>query len=119
MLGYTQSLATLLGDFGPRVVDVAIAEVASAMSFNRITQFSYNGEIEGRDIRTIPRALVRCADGWVSIFIYDNRWRHACRGLGLDDLVDDPRFASEASRLKQLDRVYCRARSAPRLPVGR
>ena len=100
VLGYTQSLATLLGDFGPRVVDVAIAEVASAMSFNRITQFSYNGEIEGRDIRTIPRALARCADGWVSIFIYDNRWRHACRGLGLDDLVDDPRFASEASRLK-------------------
>ena len=100
VLGYTQSLATLLGDFGPRVVNVAIAEVASAMSFNRITQFSYNGEIEGRDIRTIPRALVRCADGWVSIFIYDNRWRHACRGLGLDDLVDDPRFASEASRLR-------------------
>jgi crotonobetainyl-CoA:carnitine CoA-transferase CaiB-like acyl-CoA transferase len=99
VLGYTQSLATLLGDFGPRVVDVAIAEVAAAMSFNRITQFSYNGEVEGRDIRTIPRALVRCADGWVSIFIYDNRWRHACRGLGLDDLADDPRFASEASRL--------------------
>lgn len=100
VLGYTQTLATLLGDFGARVVDVAIAEVASAMSFNRITQFSYNGEIEGRDIRTIPRALVRCADGWVSIFIYDNRWRHACRGLGLDDLVDDPRFASESSRLR-------------------
>ena len=28
VLGYTQSVATLLGDFGPRVVDVAIAEVA-------------------------------------------------------------------------------------------
>jgi crotonobetainyl-CoA:carnitine CoA-transferase CaiB-like acyl-CoA transferase len=100
-IGYLQSVATLLnGHAFAGVVDVAIAEVAESMSFNRITQFSYNGEIEGRDIRTIPRALVRCADGWVSIFIYDNRWRQACRGLGLQDLVDDPRFATESSRLK-------------------
>src|SRR5262249_20793451 len=76
---YIQSVATLLRASGTaRSIDVAIAEVAASMSFNRITQFSYNGEIEGRDIRTIPRAIVRCADGWASIFIYDNRWRHAC-----------------------------------------
>ncbi len=101
VIGYIQSLAALLAPAAaPRLVDVSIAEVAASMSFNRITQFSYNGEIEGRDIRTIPRAIVRCADGWASIFIYDNRWRHACRGLGLDDLVDDRRFSSEASRLK-------------------
>ena len=100
VIGYIQSLATLLTQSRiDRSIDVAIAEVAASMSFNRITQFSYNGEIEGRDIRTIPRAIVRCADGWVSIFIYDNRWRHACRGLGLGELVDDPRFADEASRL--------------------
>jgi crotonobetainyl-CoA:carnitine CoA-transferase CaiB-like acyl-CoA transferase len=100
VIGYIQSVATLLAqDDRARTIDVAIAEVAASMCFNRITQFSYNGEIEGRDIRTIPRAIVRCVDGWASIFIYDNRWRHACRGLGLDDLVDDPRFASEASRL--------------------
>lgn len=101
VIGYIQSVATLLAVSGViRSIDVAIAEVAASMSFNRVTQFSYNSEIEGRDIRTIPRAIVRCADGWVSIFIYDNRWRHACRGLGLDDLADDPRFANEASRLR-------------------
>jgi crotonobetainyl-CoA:carnitine CoA-transferase CaiB-like acyl-CoA transferase len=101
VIGYIQSVAALLAPADePRLIDVAIAEVAASMSFNRITQFSYNGEIEGRDIRTIPRAIVRCADGWVSIFIYDNRWRQACRGLGLDDLADDPRFASEARRLR-------------------
>ena len=100
-IGYIESVAALLGGGGvQRLIDVAIAEVAASMSFNRITQFSYNGEIEGRDIRTIPRALVKCADGWVSVFIYDNRWRHACRGLGLDDLADDPRFASEPLRLR-------------------
>jgi crotonobetainyl-CoA:carnitine CoA-transferase CaiB-like acyl-CoA transferase len=101
VIGYIETVATLLANSGDaRSIDVAIAEVAASMSFNRVTQFSYNGEIEGRDIRTIPRAILRCADGWVSIFIYDNRWRQACRGLGLDDLVDDPRFANEASRLR-------------------
>lgn len=100
VIGYVQTVATLFAGLRvSRSIDVAIAEVAASMCFNRVTQFSYNGEIEDRDIRTIPRAIVRCADGWASIFIYDNRWRHACRGLGLDDLVDDPRFASEASRL--------------------
>lgn len=99
VIGYIESVAALLADSASRSIDVAIAEVAASMSFNRVTQFSYNREIEGRDIRTIPRAIVRCADGWVSIFIYDNRWRQACRGLGLEDLVDDPRFADEASRL--------------------
>jgi crotonobetainyl-CoA:carnitine CoA-transferase CaiB-like acyl-CoA transferase len=101
VIAYLEALAALFPAEGPaREVDVAIAEVAASMSFNRVTQFGYNGEIEGRDIRTIPRALVRCADGWVSIFIYDNRWRHACRGLGLDDLAEDRRFATEGSRLK-------------------
>lgn len=100
VIGYIESVAALLATSDvARTIDVAIAEVAASMSFNRVTQFSYNGEIEGRDIRTIPRAILRCADGWVSIFIYDNRWRQACRGLGLDDLVDDPRFRNEASRL--------------------
>jgi crotonobetainyl-CoA:carnitine CoA-transferase CaiB-like acyl-CoA transferase len=101
VIAYIESLAALLRPSDiVRAIDVAIAEVAASMSFNRITQFSYNREIEGRDIRTIPRAIVRCADGWISIFIYDNRWRAACRGLGFDDLVDDPRFGDEASRLR-------------------
>jgi len=101
VIAYIESVATLLAPPDvTRLIDVAIAEVAASMSFNRITQFSYNGEIEGRDIRTIPRALIGCVDGWVSVFIYDNRWRQACRGLELDDLVDDPRFVSETSRLR-------------------
>lgn len=99
-IAYSQCLATLLGG-GARVrqVDVSVAEVAASMSFNRATQYSYNGTVEGRDARTIPRAIVRCADGWAAVFIYDHRWAVSCRALGLDDLIDDPRFVTEKDRL--------------------
>jgi crotonobetainyl-CoA:carnitine CoA-transferase CaiB-like acyl-CoA transferase len=103
-IGYAEALATLLGG-GPerRRIDVSVAEVAAAMSFNRATHYSYNGTIEGRDARTIPRAIVPCADGWAAIFIYDHRWAVSCRALGLDDLVEDPRFVTEHERLAHWD----------------
>jgi crotonobetainyl-CoA:carnitine CoA-transferase CaiB-like acyl-CoA transferase len=103
-IGYSEALATLLGGGAERRrVDVSIAEVAAAMNFNRATHYSYNGTIEGRDARTIPRAIVRCADGWAAVFIYDHRWAVSCRALGLDDLVDDPRFVTEHERLAHWD----------------
>ena len=103
-IGYSEALATLLGGgAGRRRIDVSVAEVAASMSFNRATQFSYNGTIEGREARTIPRAIVACADGWAAIFIYDHRWAVSCRALGLDDLVEDPRFVTEHERLAHWD----------------
>jgi crotonobetainyl-CoA:carnitine CoA-transferase CaiB-like acyl-CoA transferase len=103
-IGYSEALATLLGGgAGRRRIDVSVAEVAASMNFNRATQFSYNGTIEGRDARTIPRAIVPCADGWAAIFIYDHRWAVSCRALGLDDLVEDPRFVTEHERLAHWD----------------
>jgi len=102
-IAYLQCVAVLLAGGPRRRVDVSVAEVAASMSFCRATQYAYNGTIEGRDARTTPRAIVRCADGWVAVFIYDHRWRQSCAALGLDDLVDDPRFATEHDRLRNWD----------------
>ena len=103
-IAYTQSIAALLACSAElRIVDVSVAEVAASMSFNRATQFSYNRVIEDRDPRTIPRALVRCADGWISLFIYDHRWEQSCIALGFDDLLGDERFVDEETRLANWD----------------
>lgn len=103
-IAYSQCLASLLaGGDSRRRIDVSVAEVAASMSFNRATQYSYNGTIEGREARTIPRAIVRCADGWMAVFIYDHRWAISCKALGLDDLIEDPRFITEQERLAHWD----------------
>jgi crotonobetainyl-CoA:carnitine CoA-transferase CaiB-like acyl-CoA transferase len=103
-IAYTQACALLLASTPRRAtVDVSIAEVAASMTFNRVTQYSYNGTVEGRAARTTPRAMVRCLDGWVAVFIYDHRWRQSCMALGLEALVDDPRFVEEETRLANWD----------------
>ena len=100
VIAYTQAVSLLLrAQTSTRVVDVSIAEVAASMGFGRVGQYSYNGTIEGRDSKAIPRAMIRCADGWAALFIYDNRWIQSCHALGLADLAADPRFATENSRL--------------------
>jgi crotonobetainyl-CoA:carnitine CoA-transferase CaiB-like acyl-CoA transferase len=104
VIGYLQAVALLRQRATVRrVVDVSIAEVAASMSFNRATQYSYNATIEGRDARAIPRAIVRCKDGWAAIFIYDHRWRESCEALGLPELIDDDRFTTEDLRLAHWD----------------
>jgi crotonobetainyl-CoA:carnitine CoA-transferase CaiB-like acyl-CoA transferase len=99
VIGYVESLALLLGDVPDRLVDVCVAEVAASMSYNRATQFGYNGSTEGLDARTTPRATLRCADGWLNLFLSADRWERTCAGLGMPELVADERFRTQAERL--------------------
>lgn len=99
VIGYVESLALLLGDVSDRLVDVCVAEVAASMSYNRVTQFSYNGSTEGLDARTTPRATLRCADGWLNLFLSADRWERTCAGLGMPELVADERFRTHADRM--------------------
>lgn len=100
VIGYVECLGLLLGGASDTSVDVCVAEVAASMSYNRATQFSYNGSTEGLDARTTPRATLRCADGWLNLFISADRWQRTCEGLGTPELVADPRFLTQSSRLE-------------------
>lgn len=43
----------------------------------------------------------KCADGrWVNIGPSNRRWSAACQTLGLDELIDDPRFATPTVRVE-------------------
>ena len=99
VVGYLQAVAVLLsGSAAAHVVNVSIAEVAASLAFNRITQYSYNGSVLGRDARETQRTIVRTADGWLGAFVDDRRWASTCRSLGLDDLIGDPRWSTLAAR---------------------
>lgn len=101
VMAYVECVSSLLGGpTGRHVAEVSVAEVAASMNFNRVTEYSYNYGIEGRVTRETPRSILRCADGWIGLFVDQPRWVQTCRGLGVDELVDDPRFSTEPARLR-------------------
>jgi crotonobetainyl-CoA:carnitine CoA-transferase CaiB-like acyl-CoA transferase len=81
-------------------VTVDASETAASMGFPYVMQHIYNGAIRSRGEQISPVGQVRCRDGWVCIWIYNHRFAAAVRALGLDDLVEDPRFAQPVSRQK-------------------
>jgi formyl-CoA transferase len=54
-----------------------------------------------------PYDTFRAADGYVNIAVgNDAIWARFCRALGLDALIDDPRFASNAGRITNKAALY-------------
>jgi crotonobetainyl-CoA:carnitine CoA-transferase CaiB-like acyl-CoA transferase len=79
-------------------VEIAEAETAAAMCFPFLMQHIYSGTRRTRLDFNNPCGQVLCRDGWVCIWIYNHRWTAVCRALGLERLLDDPRFAQPGPR---------------------
>lgn len=45
-----------------------------------------------------PSGAVRTADGQINFTVFDHQWEAFCRGMGLEPLVADPRFAGTGQR---------------------
>ena len=79
---------------------IDVAECAASMSYAQATQYDYHGILEKRSAPSnLPSATLKCADAWVTVFIYDYRWPDACDALGLPELIDDPRFDTAENRM--------------------
>ncbi|MGY8961205.1 MAG: CoA transferase, partial [Alphaproteobacteria bacterium] len=55
-------------------------------------QYSYNGSFKRRGSTGLPLIEVAVSDGWISIWIRANQFSSTCKGLGLSELIEDPRF---------------------------
>lgn len=102
-VAFAEACALLLQGADEATVDVSVAEVATSMNFNLITQYAYSGDIERRESRSTARTILPSQDGWTAIFIRDRQWRDIANALGFADLVDDPRFDTESHRLAHWD----------------
>ena len=104
---FTAGLATLIaGTHGRHEVDLAIAEIAMSMNFNRVAQYSYNGSVLGRDAKETQRAVIKVKDGYLGLFVNDARWAATCAALGVADLAVDARFEAHESR-RQNWALFC------------
>jgi crotonobetainyl-CoA:carnitine CoA-transferase CaiB-like acyl-CoA transferase len=96
-----------------QTVTATVFESNAAIGQNLVSQYSYNGSYETR--RQYPGflALLECRDHWMVLFAI-RYWEPLCAVFGLDDLLDDERFAQQASRLEHWEIVVERMRARAR-----
>jgi len=80
-----------------QVVEVTVAETTASMNMNMVAQYEYNGTWPRRSQYPGPLATLRCADGWIVVFVTPGRWPGVCDAFGMPALRDDPRFGTGAA----------------------
>jgi crotonobetainyl-CoA:carnitine CoA-transferase CaiB-like acyl-CoA transferase len=94
-------------------VDTSLFEAGLALSAWEATEYWYTGQIPRRlgtaHRLNAPYQAFRASDGHFTVGAANSRlWPRFCHLLGLDRLIDDPRFATVADRVKnqpELERV--------------
>ncbi|MDB5904419.1 MAG: CoA transferase [Betaproteobacteria bacterium] len=89
-------------------IDLSLLDVQISSLTNVAMNYLMSGEVpvrRGNRLPTVyPSDAYRCSDGYVMIIIgNDGQFRKFCAAAGLDTLGDDPRFLTNALRLKNAD----------------
>ncbi|MPZ99538.1 MAG: hypothetical protein GEU80_09440 [Dehalococcoidia bacterium] len=112
-LAYTAALAAHLGGRSvpdaPTVIDIGMLEVLASLSQFTTVMWTYAGRIRSRHgnrwENLHPTTLLPCADGWYGVNALPAFWPAYCYLIGHPELVDDPRFASNADRMEHADEL--------------
>ena len=93
-------------------VDVSMYQLGCTMVAERILDWQANGRqgerIGNRHPWLAPQGCYRCAgqDEWCVVSVQDDEeWSALCGAIGQPALADDPRFASNAARMRNHDAI--------------
>jgi crotonobetainyl-CoA:carnitine CoA-transferase CaiB-like acyl-CoA transferase len=86
-------------------VEASMFASAIALQHTNFATFFADGEVPGPQGHaasySTPNEALRCADGWIMVAAYHPaRWEALCAAIGAPALAADPRFADNASRLR-------------------
>ncbi len=87
-------------------VDVSAMEAMAGNVDNRPLYYEYSGlkSERGNWPGGYPQGAYPCSDGYVVFGVgFDRFFGRLCRAMGMQDLEDDPRFATLAARMANLD----------------
>lgn len=89
-------------------LDVALLDVAVALNANQASNYLVSGRPPQRigtaHPNCAPYDVFSCSDGYLILAIgNDGQFTRFCGAAGLDDLADDPRFATNSARLQHLE----------------
>ncbi len=88
-----------------QMVDTSLIEASIALLTYQASRYFVTGENPARlgnaHPSIVPYDSYQTADGWVTVAIMNQpMWERFCTALGLDELPADPRFASNADRVR-------------------
>ena len=99
------SMALMAGGPGggpPRRLDVSLMQSAAAVMGPKVMEFAHHGFTPATP--NAPAGSYRTADGWIAItLVRESHFVSMAAALGRPELSSDPRFATFAARLENLD----------------
>lgn len=86
-------------------VDVAMIDTIFSILEAAVPDYTMHGQVTERngniDPSIAPFDIVPCKDGYIAIGVGNEpMWARFCNALGLESLIDDPRFRTNAERFK-------------------
>jgi crotonobetainyl-CoA:carnitine CoA-transferase CaiB-like acyl-CoA transferase len=82
-----------------RHIDVSLMAGSAALLGHMLPDFQIENRTPGQ--LNVPAGSFEAADGWLAIaLVREDDWRRTCAALERQDLLDDPRYASFATRLE-------------------
>ena len=109
LLGAVGVLAALRAGVGQRI-DVSLLESTLAMLINQAQNAFATGEQPQRrgnaHPNIVPYETFATADGEIAVAVATERqWPRLCTALGLNELIDDPRFVDNGARVRHRDEL--------------
>lgn len=86
-----------------QLVALEVAMNTAAMAPPATVEYAYSGIQESRGQSRRPFMVVKCTDGWVSIWVHPYVWTAFCRAANIPELELDPRFAKVTDRQNNWD----------------
>jgi crotonobetainyl-CoA:carnitine CoA-transferase CaiB-like acyl-CoA transferase len=92
-----------------QAVEVPMFEAISHFVLgDHLAGYTYNPPIaEAGYARLLARRPYRTSDGHICVLVYnDKQWRSFLAAIGREDLLQDPRFATQANRARHISEIY-------------
>ncbi|HWQ37935.1 MAG TPA: CoA transferase [Burkholderiales bacterium] len=92
-----------------QAVEVPMFEsVAHFVLGDHLAGYTYEPPIaEAGYARLLARRPYRTKDGYICVLVYnDKQWRSFLQAVGQEDLMQDPRFSTQANRARNISEIY-------------
>ncbi|HPU50840.1 MAG TPA: CoA transferase [Burkholderiaceae bacterium] len=83
-----------------QLVALDVAMNTAAMAPPATVEYAYSGMQEARGENRRPFMVVKCRDGWVSVWVHPYAWAAFCQAAKIPSLEADPRFARPKERVE-------------------